>query len=114
MDGGDHRHAGAEPGGELLPRVDADAHRDALRHLHEIARSGVGLDDAELAARRGGDAFDMAGQLRAAERVDAKARRLSDADLRGLRFLEIGNDPVRSEEHTSELQSLMRNSYAVF
>src|SRR3546814_2202209 len=23
-------------------------------------------------------------------------------------------DPVRSEEHTSELQSLMRNSYAVF
>src|SRR3546814_4589165 len=24
------------------------------------------------------------------------------------------DDPVRSEEHTSELQSLMRNSYAVF
>src|SRR3546814_9629425 len=24
------------------------------------------------------------------------------------------NDPSRSEEHTSELQSLMRNSYAVF
>src|SRR3546814_5741609 len=24
------------------------------------------------------------------------------------------NDSVRSEEHTSELQSLMRNSYAVF
>src|SRR3546814_3111636 len=25
-----------------------------------------------------------------------------------------GNQPFRSEEHTSELQSLMRNSYAVF
>src|SRR3546814_6834746 len=25
-----------------------------------------------------------------------------------------GNGPQRSEEHTSELQSLMRNSYAVF
>src|SRR3546814_8848882 len=25
-----------------------------------------------------------------------------------------GDSPVRSEEHTSELQSLMRNSYAVF
>src|SRR3546814_2740018 len=25
-----------------------------------------------------------------------------------------GRDKVRSEEHTSELQSLMRNSYAVF
>src|SRR3546814_9235279 len=29
--------------------------------------------------------------------------------------LQLGADvPVRSEEHTSELQSLMRNSYAVF
>src|SRR3546814_9227544 len=27
---------------------------------------------------------------------------------------EIAAHPVRSEEHTSELQSLMRNSYAVF
>src|SRR3546814_8865950 len=26
----------------------------------------------------------------------------------------IGTDPARSEEHTSELQSLMRISYAVF
>src|SRR3546814_4263260 len=26
----------------------------------------------------------------------------------------VGPDGVRSEEHTSELQSLMRNSYAVF
>src|SRR3546814_7148925 len=25
-----------------------------------------------------------------------------------------GNRPLRSEEHTSDLQSLMRNSYAVF
>src|SRR3546814_8575538 len=31
-----------------------------------------------------------------------------DADRRG------GGDLVRSEEHTSELQSLMRSSYAVF
>src|SRR3546814_1733945 len=32
------------------------------------------------------------------------------------RFLRIGNKlaPCRSEEHTSELQSLMRTSYAVF
>src|SRR3546814_2096607 len=29
--------------------------------------------------------------------------------------LALGNDPkTRSEEHTSELQSLLRNSYAVF
>src|SRR3546814_5882534 len=29
-------------------------------------------------------------------------------------FDEAGLYPIRSEEHTSELQSLMRNSYAVF
>src|SRR3546814_9855406 len=34
------------------------------------------------------------------------------ADLRGKRF--CFGDINRSEEHTSELQSLMRNSYAVF
>src|SRR3546814_10337884 len=39
-------------------------------------------------------------------------------DTRGL-FDKFGgkrviNTPIRSEEHTSELQSLMRNSYAVF
>src|SRR3546814_1750820 len=34
------------------------------------------------------------------------------AELR--RKLGIADDPARSEEHTSELQSLMRISYAVF
>src|SRR3546814_4219068 len=29
-------------------------------------------------------------------------------------YMQKKNDPVRSEEHTSELQSLMRLSYAVF
>src|SRR3546814_9659570 len=29
-------------------------------------------------------------------------------------FLALPHDNIRSEEHTSELQSLMRNSYAVF
>src|SRR3546814_8385041 len=37
------------------------------------------------------------------------------ADLWGDRFTEMAeSDPKRSEEHTSELQSLMRISYAVF
>src|SRR3546814_3822785 len=31
-----------------------------------------------------------------------------------MRALGIGDENTRSEEHTSELQSLMRNSYAVF
>src|SRR3546814_8554080 len=33
---------------------------------------------------------------------------------RDVRYANDPNQPVRSEEHTSELQSLMRNSYAVF
>src|SRR3546814_3556688 len=37
---------------------------------------------------------------------------LSDADV--WRLNRGGHDPHRSEEHTSELQSLMRTSYAVF
>src|SRR3546814_2735257 len=36
------------------------------------------------------------------------------AALRFFRALRLAIRPRRSEEHTSELQSLMRNSYAVF
>src|SRR3546814_7403589 len=36
----------------------------------------------------------------------------ADADERAVYL--AGGDAARSEEHTSELQSLMRNSYAVF
>src|SRR3546814_7284609 len=34
--------------------------------------------------------------------------------LAGMSFVQWGEDVPRSEEHTSELQSLMRISYAVF
>src|SRR3546814_3023209 len=39
---------------------------------------------------------------------------VSSAFLNGLQVVGKDIDKVRSEEHTSELQSLMRNSYAVF
>src|SRR3546814_9310553 len=46
-------------------------------------------------------------------------RQIDDMDSRppmnGIRLVaKAWTDPARSEEHTSELQSLMRNSYAVF
>src|SRR3546814_8375922 len=50
---------------------------------------------------------DMAG--RPGERLGYGARRKHEAPARGHR-----DGPRRSEEHTSEIQSLMRNSYAVF
>src|SRR3546814_4666612 len=37
-----------------------------------------------------------------------------EVDLRALLEVRVERDPHRSEEHTSELQSLMRISYAVF
>src|SRR3546814_4082772 len=43
---------------------------------------------------------------------DKKARGI-ERDI-GAAVLRIGEVDARSEEHTSELQSLMRNSYAVF
>src|SRR3546814_10497206 len=42
------------------------------------------------------------------------AKRSESADLRGRVALLTGGRVKRSEEHTSELQSLMRISYAVF
>src|SRR3546814_2446694 len=49
---------------------------------------------------------------------EAEARRIFDAYVdRGGNFIDTANrntDGTRSEEHTSELQSLMRISYAVF
>src|SRR3546814_10518932 len=43
-----------------------------------------------------------------------KAEKLAGATIREVLDKAPGNDAPRSEEHTSELQSLMRRSYAVF
>src|SRR3546814_5250459 len=76
------------------------------------ALEGRGAGDEHVGARRdrerGGVGIDAAVDLQpyvAARLVDHLADRLDLAELAG---------DERSEEHTSELQSLMRNSYAVF
>src|SRR3546814_5122861 len=61
---------------------------------HRTARPGIRRRYGSEASRA------LVGPLSAGCRRDAKARRVAHQ--------------VRSEEHTSELQSLMRNSYAVF
>src|SRR3546814_3627216 len=73
--------------GRRLCRDDQVGRRDLPRRRD--AGADAGRRDPRPAARRNGDGGGMmrAVQLRA---------------------------PARSEEHTSELQSLMRNSYAVF
>src|SRR3546814_5528881 len=73
-------------------------------------------DDAHLSRRdwnrtirrSAGIAADPAVAARLAEQAEEVAA--AAADLEG----RLAAQPVRSEEHTSELQSLMRISYAVF
>src|SRR3546814_9762868 len=67
-------------------------------HHAAVARPGDGRGDARTEKRD-------AGQARLRARADGNTPAHAVSRRAG---------PFRSEEHTSELQSLMRNSYAVF
>src|SRR3546814_5704978 len=93
--------------------------RRVVDELHTTINSALRvLDDAELDSAkarlsdRGDHYLEAAG-----EHLSRLQRRCSDNaelvdELTG--HLERASQAIRSEEHTSELQSLMRNSYAVF
>src|SRR3546814_10439114 len=83
-------------GGPLLPDLKQQAQR--LGIADRVTWRGAQAQDEVLAAYRDADAFALA------------CRRDSDGDMDGLPNVLM----ERSEEHTSELQSLMRISYAVF
>src|SRR3546814_4476173 len=84
-----------DPAGPWLVRV-GDEPRRAVGRAPRRYRHGVRTVRARIAAeRRVGSRHDLAG----------------DVDRRSALAPER---PARSEEHTSELQSLMRISYAVF
>src|SRR3546814_2967541 len=65
-----------------------------------------------------GAADCLAARRRPTRRQPARSHHLrrdaGSTDRAGMETSECGLRVVRSEEHTSELQSLMRNSYAVF
>src|SRR3546814_2234444 len=46
--------------------------------------------------------------------IPIASSQIDDLDAKRLRKMVLLEDGVRSEEHTSELQSLMRSSYAIF
>src|SRR3546814_4940905 len=89
-----------------------------LRHPREsgdpspiLARGGTAMS--------GGYVYILAnrknGALYTGVTADIAARMMQHKAGEGSKFCrEYGLDTLRSEEHTSELQSLMRNSYAVF
>src|SRR3546814_1190428 len=65
-------------------------------------------------AGRGRRTIDGPGAAKA-PRFGQTAKARVESAIAGARDFERGSDDMgRSEEHTSELQSLMRNSYAVF
>src|SRR3546814_2688364 len=92
-----------ERGGQDRPALDHLALAPGLldHHGEAVARGDVGVEVDVVLEDIVGDAADVvARQPQLARRVEQRA-----ADLAA---------DHRSEEHTSELQSLMRNSYAVF
>src|SRR3546814_2336758 len=109
--------------GELIARFSSDeSEQDLAQALVDLQRNALAraAKDNELAIAQGRVGVDMA---QVATQLGI-ARRYAGADLSTLarndvldaiedvHYLEARQD--RSEEHTSELQSLMRHSYAVF
>src|SRR3546814_4335588 len=82
--------------------------RQSECELRFIAEAGVARD---LKPRPGGSAIEHHAERALVGDSQRGDRRLA-ADVEGA--ASARNRKPRSEEHTSELQSLMRNSYAVF
>src|SRR3546814_7081703 len=89
----------------------------AQRHAVERVHPGpAGMDELALGAPDIGLERDRRIKAPAASRArpDEARDRLGPVDPRRRAPLQLLVEPLRSEEHTSELQSLMRISYAVF
>src|SRR3546814_10352948 len=78
--------------------------------LHELEAIVSRLESGETPLQDAIDLYERGNKLRrrCADRLDA-----AQARIEAIR-LDVEGRPVRSEEHTFELQSLMRISYAVF
>src|SRR3546814_1908130 len=99
----DTRHARARSVSFWWFRLHDHGRRCAAHRQGELAWCVLVEEQLVLHAREG--------QSHAAAAVQAQAHRVSAADQRGEL---VAAEGFRSEEHTSELQSLMRISYAVF
>src|SRR3546814_974776 len=93
----------------MIRRPPRSTRTDTLFPYTTLFRSGEGGALSALALRHAGGADSAAAAARPFKRRQADARAFGRPDFR--------RRPAplqRSEEHTSELQSLMRISYAVF
>src|SRR3546814_3968167 len=93
---------------------------DVTSMMAEFKVPGVDVDTMIAVQRRNIEALTAANQL-ALEGVQAVVRRhmdimrhsLGEMSSMAAELMSTGSPEARSEEHTSELQSLMRISYAV-
>src|SRR3546814_4822765 len=104
------RGAGVDGGRADLDREVAVAvRRQAVAELVELER----LHDARGGGEVDGAAVGIGGAQQRGPVIDRRRRALVGREIHPVRAVEIDRGQ-RSEEHTSELQSLMRISYAVF
>src|SRR3546814_2379365 len=102
------RSASSPKAGEIIRDL---VHQDVLGPLSEL----IGSDDADLRANMLLAILMGSGVLRTIMKVDAFDGSEAQRIVCGERFRCLFEAALsRSEEHTSELQSLMRISYAVF
>src|SRR3546814_7245708 len=74
----------------------------------------AGFQSGDIVTQVNGRPIRSAGDLQALQNQIVPGARISLMVERGAAVVPIALTLQRSEEHTSELQSLMRNSYAVF
>src|SRR5689334_13510795 len=79
LDGDEGAHARAQR--HVRRALQADQHRHALHHLHEVARGVVRREQREARSRGAGQAVDLAVEDAAAVGVDLDLHRLPGAHL---------------------------------
>src|SRR3546814_5060425 len=86
------------------------AHQDHVFHTAQALAGAVGVERTHGAIMAGVQCGQQIKALRAADFAKDDTIRTHTQGV----LDEVANGDLRSEEHTSELQSLIRNSYAVF
>src|SRR3546814_1166264 len=99
----------------MIPRPPRSTRTDTLFPYTTLFRSAEATAAEHLLEHQGDDdAGNDPGQDGDGTDQTAPEHRLVEQQRRQQPDAELQHDDARSEEHTSELQSLMRNSYAVF
>src|SRR5579863_2337125 len=91
-------HAEAQQVLRVLPFVKADAHRDALHDLDVVAGGVLRRQQAEVCARRAGEAFHVTVVV-AAVSIDVDFHALARPHVPELCLLEVRRDPDVLERH---------------